>query len=121
VHTRCGDRGDVEFGRHRLLGLPADCPAEGLVGLLPAGNAHGGLGSVRQVPLDCGAAVRFQHTVYLGVEVVFADWPFAAHYFTLRSIGRSCPWTNWDSRSRALLSRDITVPIGMPSIEATSS
>ena len=69
-----------------------------------------------------GPALLGQLAVGVGLEVELADLvDGTAHLTTLSFAGAGCPSIIVRSFSRARDSRDITVPIGMPSVRATWS
>jgi hypothetical protein len=83
-------------------------------------NALGILGTRSKPGLDGAAALIGQPAVGVRLELGIADLRLVAH-FTSFSLAEGCPSIMLRSFSRARDSRDITVPIGMPSVRATSS
>ena len=74
----------------------------------------------RQVVFDLGPARFRQRGVDVGVEVGFGDH-LLAHLTTRRLVEGGRPSRISRRRSRPRERRDMTVPIGMPRVAATSS
>ena len=71
--------------------------------------------------LDRGVPIGREAAVGIGLQIGLGNRQLFAHFTTLRRAAASCPAIIARSFSRARDRRDITVPIGMPSVRATSS
>ena len=75
------------------------------------------LGRLRELGLDRAPALEIETVVDAGVEIVFGD----LHLTTFKPGRAGAPESIARNRSRPRKSRDITVPIGMPSASLTSA
>ena len=73
-----------------------------------------------EISLDLGPTLRRQCAINVGVQVIFSDIE-RAHRTTLRLAPIWRPSMIWRSRSRPRDRRDMTVPIGIPSVPAMSA
>ena len=87
-------------------------------GLLAVGRgARGVLGRLRELGLHRAPTFRVESVVDVGVEVVFGE----LHLTTFNPGNAGAPVSIARRRSRPRKSRDITVPIGIPSASLTSA